>query len=718
MSYNILMLANSLDIGGAETHIVELAKALKRRGFGVYICSAGGRFVQTIEQCGITHIPLPLNSKADILYCAVQIQRIISKYKIDVVHSHARIPSLAACIACKRTPLAVTVHYNFSTSPLSLLLTRWGDAQIAVSPDLQKYLTDNYNVASESITLTVNGIDTEKFCDNADCSAVCDEFGISESNFVLLCVCRMDMNACKSVFDTLDIALELDKIISGLKIVVIGSGDALERVRNIAAELNKEAQRKLVLALGARADIAAFCARADAFVGVSRAALEAMACGTPVILAGNQGFSGLFNPALKDIYRKTNFTLRGFGESEPQKIYNELVQLYRMSDKDKTSLCDIQRRLVTEEYSTEIMADDAVKAYKRAEKSKYYDFLVCGYYGYDNIGDDSMLSAVVKSLKLRLDSPSIAVLTKDGAMPRGVEGVHTVDRFDLLAVLAAIRKSRVVMFGGGNLLQDTTSKRSLSYYLMLLKAAHLFSKKTMLYANGIGPLSSENTPSVVKVLKKVDLITAREADTYEFLKNLDIDCHLTADEVFAVDDNTVSPLADGENYALISLRVWSRLDDGFAVKLSDVLNRLYEKHGIKSVFACLQDSVDLPVCAALSPLVEGSQVLDGLDGATFSALVKNSRFVVGMRLHSLVYACREAVPAICISYDGKVDAFAKHTGNPYILQASQLDTHLLEQYIENVLADTDRDELQKTSAQMKALALQNSQLAKELLERK
>ncbi len=718
MPYRILMLTNSLDIGGAETHIVELSRALCKKGHTVFVCSSGGIYESELSACGITHFTLPLKSKKHLAFCAAEIARIVKKYRIDIVHSHARIPSLAAYLACRKTPLTVTAHYNFEVSPLLSLLTKWGDSQLAVSEDLRSYLHTDYNINEENVIVTVNGIDTEKFCESAESEAVCRELGIADNDFVLLCVCRMDEGACKSVFDTLDIAPELDKIILRMKIVIVGAGNALGEVYSRALQINEQCKKELVIATGARSDIAPLCARADAFVGVSRAALEAMACGTPVILAGNQGFAGLYDNAPKDICRATNFTLRGFGKSTPQEIYNELSRLYAMDIAKRRCLCALQRKLVEEEYSTEIMADDAVRAYKNAEKSKYFDFLICGYYGFDNMGDDSMLAAIVESLRAHIDAPSIAVLSKDGIVPRGVDGVVAVDRFNLLSVLSAIKKSRVVMFGGGNLIQDATSSRSLKYYLTLLKAAISLGKKTMLYANGVGPVSPKNAKAVSAVLKKVDIISVREQDSYNYLISLGVDAgrlFLTADEVFAVSDTPPSPISE-ENYAVISLRGWSSLDEEFAVKLANVLNRLYSERKIKSVFACLQDSVDLPVCAALAPLVEGSVLLDGLDRGQFSALVKDSRFVLGMRLHSLVYACREGVPCIGISYDKKIDSFLSYVGNPYLLQASKLDEGLLEKYIGKVLEG--KDDFAELSAKMKALAEENCHLAKALLERK
>ena len=60
----ILMATMGLDIGGAETHIVELAKELKGRGHDVAIVSNGGVYVPEITAAGIRHYLAPLHQRS------------------------------------------------------------------------------------------------------------------------------------------------------------------------------------------------------------------------------------------------------------------------------------------------------------------------------------------------------------------------------------------------------------------------------------------------------------------------------------------------------------------------------------------------------------------------------------------------------------------------------------------------------------------------------
>ena len=91
----IFMATMGLDIGGAETHIVELAKQLKAQGHDIAIASNGGVYVPEITQAGIRHYSVPMHrrSVSDMLRSRSMLKKIIAKENPDVVHAHARIPA-------------------------------------------------------------------------------------------------------------------------------------------------------------------------------------------------------------------------------------------------------------------------------------------------------------------------------------------------------------------------------------------------------------------------------------------------------------------------------------------------------------------------------------------------------------------------------------------------------------------------------------------------
>ena len=85
-----------MDIGGAETHIMELAKGLAAAGHTVHVVSEGGIFADELVNCGIPHTYAPLSSKTpkNILSSYKILKKLMQEEQFDIVHSHARIPNV------------------------------------------------------------------------------------------------------------------------------------------------------------------------------------------------------------------------------------------------------------------------------------------------------------------------------------------------------------------------------------------------------------------------------------------------------------------------------------------------------------------------------------------------------------------------------------------------------------------------------------------------
>ena len=109
-----------------------------------------------------------------------------------------------------------------------------------------------------------------------------------------------------------------------------------------------------------------------------------------------------------------------------------------------------------------------------------YNILISGYYGFDNIGDESILRTLVTSLRERIPDCSLTVLSHDPAATREKYGVEAVERMSPLAIARAVRRCDMLISGGGSLLQDVTSSKSLHYYLAIIRFAQLLGKKVFI----------------------------------------------------------------------------------------------------------------------------------------------------------------------------------------------------------------------------------------------
>lgn len=722
----ILMTTMGLDLGGAETHIAELSKTLAKKGCDVTICSNGGVFVQSVEKCGVKHVEAPLNVRGifAILRSTYILFKWVRQNKPDVIHAHARIPAFISNIVgfLTRTPMVTTAHFNFTTDGIVGRLTRWGKRSIAVSEDIKKYLVDNYHINEDNISLTVNGINTSDFSSRIPTVDIDDEFDLSPSDPLIVNVSRMDHNACLAAFELIEAAQGIHSLTPDAKILIVGSGDALDELRAKAAAINAACGTEVVTITGGRTDIPKLCARASLFVGVSRAALEAMACETPVIFAGNQGFLGLFDKdKLPECYR-TNFTFRGIGETTAEGILAEYRKYLQLGDLDKKVMGRQEREIILKDYSVNKMAQDALDVYYKVYRPKSYDFLLCGYYGYKNMGDEALLAAIAQNLHTHRPCCNIAVLTKsvkDASLP---QGCFAFNRFNLFSVTRVIKKSNVLLFGGGNLIQDVTSTKSLIYYLFLLRYANINGVRTMLYANGIGPLvRRDKYPITARILNGVDVVTLRESRSAAMLKTMGVTSpyiEITADEVFTLPESRLE-MSDNfpKNYFVLSIRNWDELDRHCIDKLSGFAGYISKHYGLQPIVLSLNDDDDEEICKKLADEI-GTICFTGMDTEHVRAILANAKFTVGMRLHSLVFSVLEGVPAIGISYDSKIISFLEYIGIDMLVPCDNINIESLVNYADVILDNYESfsRNVKARSNSMKREAVKNAEIACELID--
>ena len=103
--------------------------------------------------------------------------------------------------------------------------------------------------------------------------------------------------------------------------------------------------------------------------------------------------------------------------------------------------------------------------------------VISGYYGFKNFGDETILSVLIKHLKnLNVD---ITVFSSDPNFTEKTYGINSIKSFDMIKVICTLRNTDVLISGGGSLLQDATSLKSLIYYLSVIALALFFNKKVI-----------------------------------------------------------------------------------------------------------------------------------------------------------------------------------------------------------------------------------------------
>ncbi len=287
--------------------------------------------------------------------------------------------------------------------------------------------------------------------------------------------------------------------------------------------------------------------------------------------------------------------------------------------------------------------------------------VISGAYGMDNAGDDAVLTAMTAALR-RLDRDiPVTVVARHGKKTGRRFGVSGVGRLNVGKWLLAMGRAKLFILGGGSLLQDVTSRRSLWFYLAVLRAAKAMGCRTMLYGVGAGPIlrEQERRRAAACLDSCAEVIAVRDETSMETLRSWGVKrprLLLGADPALSLRPGT----GERERKAGIVLRPWP----GFWTHVPDfaqAVRYVWERYHLPPVFICLAPEDREAARSVCEELGDVPYTV-----STDARRVGRMGVVLSMRLHGLVFALRDGVPAGGVSYDPKVDAFCGEAGFPLV----------------------------------------------------
>lgn len=346
--------------------------------------------------------------------------------------------------------------------------------------------------------------------------------------------------------------------------------------------------------------------------------------------------------------------------------------------------------------------------------------LLAGYYGFGNLGDEAILEMAIKQILEITDRKNITVLSGNKEATRKKYGVDTIDRYNVFSIIGRLIKSDAVVFGGGSLLQDITSKRSIYYYLFLIRLAKIMSNKVIMLSQGIGPIVSKNSIMAVKrTLRFIDYITVRDKHSKEFLESIGMD----KSKIFLSTDPVIN-LRAGENYpekhsgikkVCFSLRNWKNAD--VSQKISRVAEKLISSN-IECYFVPFYYNEDLELIDQVEKSLGDRAVYYKERLTTNEAfdIIRGMDVLVGVRLHSLIFAAAANVPFAAVSYDHKIDHFAGSVNMDVACRIDSIDAELLYGVIMDKLRNEDEEKrkLSESVAKLRELTKINYKILKEI----
>ncbi len=737
----ILHMISGGDSGGAKTHVFALLDALKKYADVKIICLTPGVFYQDILKKEIDTVLIEQKNRGD-LSILKQITDIINEEGFEVLHVHgARANFIAALLKRKlNIPVISTVHSDYLLdftegfykkyifTGLNQIALRAADYHIGVSDKFRDMLIERGFKPNKVFTV-YNGMDF-----NYE-----PQFTEKEDFFKKH---RIEYNP---KFTYIGIIGRFDYV-KGHRIFIEGAHKALIKNRNLRFLLAGEGplmdELKALARLkgiGDKVYFTGFVKNIYNFINaIDINTLTSLSESFPyVLLEGAKLKKATISSDVGGIgdLIKNNETGFLFENENSDEFAQRILELAE-NEELRNRLGENLYNKATTSFSSDNLAKSHIEIYKKILKDynepKEYDVVMSGYYGFNNSGDDALLSAIIDNLRKYKEDIRILTLSKNPKQTRMMFKVDAVNRFNIFSVKKALKKSRLFINGGGTLIHDATSSHSLYYYLYLMKLAKKMGLKLVVYANGFGPFKEKNEKIASEVTSLSDLITLRDTLSLNELRRIGVEnenVFVTADPAITLppcsEEETTALMKEyglnpKERYIAVSVRGWNKNDRLFEAKLAGICDYAYETYNIRTVFITMRPSEDLTVTNNIikrmtSPgvIIKNEQSAERLMG-----LISRCELVIGMRLHSLIYATTVCTPVIGLIYDPKIKGFLEYINQDMVADASNLDGVYIRSSLNHIMNNKDeiRKNLTASKKELYKKALTNAEMTVKLLE--
>ncbi len=752
----IVHLIGGGDVGGAKTHILYLLGELSKHVEVKLICLRPGANADEARALGID---VTVIKSKNIFNDIRAVRKLICEGKYNIMHSHGAKANFFALAARHKSgiPTVTTVHSDYRLDYMHSLARRM---TIGLTNSIALHFMNNYIAVSENfkkmllsrgfkfqdIYVLYNGIDFSVPTVEYSRESLINKYNLNINEDDVIVGIAARLYPVKSIDTIIKAAKIIKEKTTKVKFIIAGDGEDRKQLEALSTSLGLtdtvffpgwlDDPNELMSSI----DISVLTSISESFsysilegARFRKATISSRVGGIPdLIESGRNGY--LFEPG---DYKHFAELIMELAENKEKritmgvKLYQKALANFSVEAMGRTQL-DIYRKILK----------------KRAEAlsnpgGKEYDAIIHGYYGFRNIGDDALLMSIIKDLKEFKPDIRLLVLSRNPSITTCDFQIDAIGRFDMLRIYRVMRKSKAFIYGGGNLLQDNTSTRSLFFYLSTVWLAKMLKLKVMFYANGIGPLKKKLSRFLTKkIINRVDIITLREGMSFKELKSMDISnprILLTADAALSVAEGseacTSSEASDTDILSLlgiptdkpllgISLRKYPGHEkfehEKYESAIARVADHMVEEYGAYPVFIPMQYPDDIPILKNAAARMNHSSniVRVKLNVLQTYELVSKMHVMLGMRLHALIFSAVNAVPMVGLVYDPKIQGFLDCINQPSAGDVRQLDYNNLLKLTEQVWKEHDelsRQLITKIPA-LQEKARENAKVAVELID--
>jgi polysaccharide pyruvyl transferase CsaB len=280
-----------------------------------------------------------------------------------------------------------------------------------------------------------------------------------------------------------------------------------------------------------------------------------------------------------------------------------------------------------------------------------------------NAGDEALLMSLLQMLP---ESVEPIVLSGNPQATKKRYQVASYHRKSI-TILKVLQQSDVFIWGGGSLMQDSTSLASPVYYAGLMALAQQRGLKTIAWAQGIGPLNKPFTRWLTKqVLLGCDAVSVRDTASAELLSNWQIESIIAPDPVWALQSEPTPELKDIANPKVaVVLRSHPLLTPRRLQVIIEALKSFQTQTNTFVLVIPFQPERDRAIAQEVASQLEPEHQILTIDRPErLKGLFKEVKLTIGMRLHSLIMAASEGSSCFALSYDPKVSRLMNELNLP------------------------------------------------------
>ncbi len=291
-------------------------------------------------------------------------------------------------------------------------------------------------------------------------------------------------------------------------------------------------------------------------------------------------------------------------------------------------------------------------------------YLIFGYLGYGNYGDELLASIVETHLE---------------------ENCPRLSRKNSIWQNLRLISQSKILIGVGGLFQDSSSLLSPWYYFLVILYAYLFNKRIVLVGQGIGPLHHPISKFIAYVsFKLADKVSVRDSSSSKLLSRLkiehyygsDLAWNLANDELFGFTEASLTVHKQGSK-TLICLRESKEPLENFLETLKELLLDCDSE----PVFLIMQESDELFTKKIMEELQLSAEIIHTKNyepHALIRLLQDNFSTMISMRLHALILAHIAGLELRAIVCDPKLDELLLQIKEFDLMELSERATKCLE----------------------------------------